>query len=155
MKLHAQYMLFSAGFSLFLAVFLSGCGSTEVHQVFLRQPSMIAHRDIEVYVTGAPPKRAYYDIAILQAIARGSDADVEHVTHAIANRAARLGCNAVVRLHIELGAARAHGTGVCVNWARAQVMPPLPAPSAAPATTTPEPTSPTPTPADDSGGTSI
>ncbi|MEO8798687.1 MAG: hypothetical protein ABI551_12445, partial [Polyangiaceae bacterium] len=88
-----------------------------MHQIFLRQPTLNPQRDIEVYVTGAPPHRAYYDVAIIQAIGHGTHADVEDVTHAIANRAARLGCDAVVRLHVELGATRAHASGVCVNWA--------------------------------------
>ncbi|MEO7113116.1 MAG: hypothetical protein ABI183_21940 [Polyangiaceae bacterium] len=143
-------------FGLFLLV-LAGCGSTEVHQIFLRQPSMIENREVEVYVAGAPPKRAYYDVAIVQTIGHGSDADVEHVTRALANRAGRLGCDAVVRVHVELGYGRAHGTGVCVVWAKtspAAAAPrnPVPPPAAAP--TTPEPTPP-PTTTDETGGTSI
>ena len=146
--MHVKYMLKEARFSLFL-LGLAGCGSTEVHQVFLRQPSMIENREIEVYVVGAPPKRAYYDIAIVQAIGHGSDADVEHVTHALANRAARLGCDAVVRVHVELGYGRAHGAGVCVVWAKT----PPPAAPTAPAPTTPTP--PPPATTDETGGTSI
>jgi hypothetical protein len=119
----------------------------------VREPSMIQRRDIEVFVVGAPPKRPYYDIAILQAIGSGNDADVEHLTHAIANRAARLGCDAIVRLHVELGATRAHGSAVCVRWAQVTVAPVTPSPPPAPTTSAP-PTS-TPAPADDSGGTSI
>jgi hypothetical protein len=140
MRLHAFYILFLAEFSLFLC----GCGSVEVHQIFMRQPSMIEHRDIEVYVASAPPKRPYYEIAILQAIGNGSDADVEHVTHAIANRGARLGCDAVVRLHVELGATRAHGSAVCVHWAQGTAVEASVAPAA-----------PTPPTSDDDGGTSI
>jgi hypothetical protein len=126
-------------FAVFLPLFLIGCGSVEVHQVFLRQPSMIENREIEVYVAGAPPKRAYYDIAIVQAIGHGSDADVEHVTHALANRAGRIGCDALVRVHVEIGYGRAHGTGVCVVWAKAVQA--TPAPQAPPPTTPPPPES--------------
>lgn len=138
-----------------LALFLIGCGSTEVHQVFLRQPSMIENREIEVYVAGAPPKRAYYDIALVQAIGHGSDADVEHVTHALANRAGRLGCDALVRVHVEIGYGRAHGTGVCVVWAKGVIatpapQSPAPTPTAAPPSSLPEPIA-----APSSGDTSI
>jgi hypothetical protein len=146
--MRAQCILFCAIFGLFL----SGCGSIEVHQIFIRQPSMIEHRDIEVYVTGAPPHRPYYDIALIQAIGSGSDADVDHVTHAIANRAARLGCDAVVRLHVELGATRAHASAVCVHWAQATVVPATPAPLPVPPATAPPSAPPAP---DDNGGTSI
>jgi hypothetical protein len=151
--MHVKYTFKKATFSLFLLI-LVGCGSTEVHQIFLRQPSLIENREIEVYVAGAPPKRAYYDIAIVQAIGHGSDADVEHVTHALATRAARLGCDAVVRVHVELGYGRAHGTGVCVSWARGAAV----APSSNPADSPQAPPSvPTPPPAttDETGGTSI
>ena len=163
MNTYVQYMFFLAGLSLFSV----GCGSTEVHQVFLRHPSLNSRRDIVVYVTGAPPHRAYYEIAILQAVGHGSDADVEDVTHAIANRGARLGCDAVIRLHVELGATRAHASAVCVNWAEgtaAQAIPaappaivPSPAtPSTeAPPSTPPPATSPPAAPGDSSGGTSI
>ncbi len=154
-SMRAQYTLKKAISCLFVSVFLIGCGSTEVHQIFVREPSMIEHRDIEVYVSGSPPKRPYYDIAILQAIGHGSDADVEHVTHAIANRAGRLGCDAVVRVHVELGYARAHGTGVCVKWAQAAEVPAPPPPAPAPNPTTTEAPQPPPPPTDENGGTSI
>jgi hypothetical protein len=155
--LHVKYTQKMAICGLFFMIFLAGCGSVEVHQVFLRRPSMIENREVEVYVAGSPPKHLYYDIAIVQAIASGSDADVEHVTHALANRAGRLGCDALVRVHVELGYGRAHGTGVCVVWAKAVAAPiaptPLPTPIAAPTSSTPEPTPPPPT--DENGGTSI
>lgn len=155
MKMHASYTLIAAIFGLFSIIFLVGCGSVEVHQVFLRQPSMIENREIEVYVSGAPPKRAYYDVAIVQVIGHGSAADVEHVTHALANRAGRLGCDAVVRVHVELGYGRAHGTGVCVVWAKASpanAAPQNPAPPPTAAPTTQPPTLP---PTDENGDTSI
>jgi hypothetical protein len=138
-------------FAVILPLFLIGCGSVEVHQVFLRQPSMIENREVEVYVSGAPPKRAYYDIAIIQAIGHGSDADVEHVTHALANRAGRIGCDALVRVHVEVGYGRAHGTGVCVLWAKGAIAAPapkiptptpLPTPSSSSPEVTPPPASP-------------
>lgn len=133
------------------ALAAAGCGSTEVHQVLLREPTMQPAPAIEMYVVGGkPPARPYYEVALLQAIGHGSDADVEDVTRAIANRGARLGCDAVVRVHVELGNTRAHASGVCVNWARVVVQAPAPAPQPAP-TQTPQP-EPTPTATD---GTSI
>ena len=140
---------------IFAALSMMGCGSTEVHQILLREPTMQPRGEIEVYVVGgAPPRRPYYEVAYVQAIGHGSHADVEDVTHALANRGARLGCDALVRVHVELGSTRAHASGVCVNWLPvATTVTPLPKPDAAPA---PAQTAPTPEPAPTaSDGTSI
>lgn len=113
----------------------------EVHQIYLREPTMQPRGQIEVYVVGgAPPRRPFYEVAYVQAIGHGSDADVEDVTRALGNRAARLGCDAIVRVHVELGATRAHASGVCVNWLPVQTKT-EPAPAPAPTAPAPQPTS--------------
>ncbi|HEX7667893.1 MAG TPA: hypothetical protein VF407_25375 [Polyangiaceae bacterium] len=138
--------------SLFVgALLLAGCGSTEVHQILLRQPSGSPRRHVELYVVGRPPQRPFYEVGLVQVIGHGTDADVADVTNAIERRAGELGCDAVIGIHVELGSTRAHATGICVNWY--EVAPPQqpkgspePIPSAAP---TPAPTAPeTPAPTD-------
>ena len=148
---HVKYTYIAAVFSAFAC---AGCGSTEVHQILLREPTMQQRQEIEMYVTGGtPPRRPFYEVAYVQAIGHGSDADVEDVTHALANRGARLGCDAIVRVHVELGSTRAHASGVCVNWLPVRKVEPPPKPDATPA---PAPTPSSPEPASTtSGGTSI
>ncbi|MGH7285124.1 MAG: hypothetical protein ACRELY_26675 [Polyangiaceae bacterium] len=145
--------------AIFVGFACAGCGSTEVHQILLREPTMQSRGQIEVYVVGGtPPRRPFYEVAYVQAIGHGSDADVEDVTRALANRGARLGCDAIVRVHVELGTTRAHASGVCVSWLPVRVnAEPLPAPGAAPAPS-PAPSAPAPEPTSapaSSDGTSI
>lgn len=148
-----KYVKYTYIVAIFAAFSCAGCGSTEVHQILLREPTMQPRGEIDVYVVGgAPPRRPYYEVAYVQAIGHGSHADVEDVTHALANRGARLGCDALVRVHVELGSTRAHASGVCVNWLPVQAKV-EPGPRAAPAPTTTAPSeSP---PAQESDGTSI
>lgn len=136
------------------ALSLAGCGSTELHEVLLRRPTGAPHGEVELYVVGRPPSRPYYEVALLQAIGHGTQADVPDVTNALARRGQALGCDAVVGIHVELGSTRAHATGVCVMW-RAAVVPQAAPP--APPPTRPAPSSPEDSPAsgDASDATSI
>lgn len=96
---------------------LVGCGHTETHAALLRAPQGPTGRNVELYVIEqAPPSRPFYDIAIVQAVGFGADATPEDVTHALTNKAAALGCDAVVRVYIDVGYTRAHAAGVCVKY---------------------------------------
>lgn len=112
---------------------LLGCGHTESHVAMLRAPQPRSARPVELYVVDqAAPTRPFYDIAIVQAIGFGNDANPEEVTRALSERAAALGCDAVVRVFIDVGYSRAHAAGVCVKYladgppAPAAVLPPAP-----------------------------
>ena len=127
---------------------LSGCGHTETHAAMLRAPQPRTGKNVELYVADqAPPQRAFYDIAIVQAIGFGTEANPEDVAHALSERAAQLGCDAVVRVFIDVGYSRAHASGVCVKFLTEG--PPGPAPILPPApdkNPTPPPLRPAPAP---------
>jgi hypothetical protein len=100
-----------------LGLLAAGCGHTEVHQAMLRPPEAPSGRPVELYMGDQPlPPRPYYEIAIVQAIGHGDEAHPETVARALTDKAARLGCDAVVRAFIDVGYTRVHGAGVCVKW---------------------------------------
>ena len=116
-----------------LALATSACGHVEMHEIVLRAPSAPAAGEPEIYFDGRWPERAFYEVALMQAVGFGSDANPEDVTRALAARGRQQGCDAIVRVRIDQGYTRANGFGVCVRYS-----PPEPA-------ATPAPT-PTPTP---------
>lgn len=119
---------------------LLGCGHVELHEIVLRAPEPPA-APAQVYFVGQSPGRPYDEVALLQAIGWGDDADMEDLARALSVRAGRLGCDAVVRVHVDQGWTRAHAFGVCVRWS------PTAPPSAAPRPPLVPPPAPTPPPA--------
>jgi hypothetical protein len=101
--------------ALALCVLLAGCGHVEVHDLVLR-PSGAPPHAAEVYFEGRGPDRPYYEVALLQSVGWGDDATMNDVVRALGARGAGLGCDAVVRVHVDQGWARAHAFGVCVRW---------------------------------------
>lgn len=94
-----------------------GCGHTETHAAMLRAPEPVSSHTVELYLADqATPARPYYDIAFVQAIGFGSDANPEDVTKALTDKAGALGCDAVIRATVDLGYSRAHAAGVCVKY---------------------------------------
>lgn len=132
-------------FAVVLGALAVGCGHTEVHQAMLRSAEPPTGHPVELYMADQPiPARPYYEIAIVQAIGFGDNAHPETVAKALTDKAAKLGCDAVLRTYVDLGYTRAHATGVCVKWtgpgpaAPAPVLPPdhgprPPRPQSAPA----------------------
>jgi hypothetical protein len=122
--------------ALALAFALAGCGHIETHDVLLRADSAPTARDPELYMEDRAPQRAFYDVAIVQVIGFGSDANTDDVIAGIVARGRGLGCDAVVRVRVDIGLSRANGFGVCVRWSpgRAPSAPPPPpsAPTSAP-----------------------
>jgi hypothetical protein len=99
------------------ATVLAGCGHTETHVAMLRAPQPRTANAVELYLADqAVPARPFYDIAIVQAIGFGTDATPEDVTRGLTDKAAILGCDAVVRVFIDIGYSRAHAAGVCVKY---------------------------------------
>lgn len=114
-------------FLLVLPFLLAGCGFTEVHEALLRPPAPISQ--VEVYVGGQNPQRPFYEVGLLQAVGHGTDANAQHITKALAARASRVGCDAVVRVHVDQGYTMANVVGVCVRWASSlPASPPAPPP---------------------------
>ncbi len=105
-----------AALAVVLGALALGCGHTEVHQAMLR-PAEPATGHVELYMADQPvPMRPYYEIAFVQAIGFGDNAHPETVAKALTDKAAKLGCDAVLRTIVDLGYTRAHATGVCVKW---------------------------------------
>ncbi|HSO35376.1 MAG TPA: hypothetical protein VLT33_22760 [Labilithrix sp.] len=130
---------------------LAGCGHTETHAALLRAPQPPTGGRVELYVADqAPPTRPFYEIAMVQAIGFGADANPEDVTRALGSKAAALGCDAVVRVYIDVGYTRAHAAGVCVKYLgparEGEVAPQAVLPAAPPANPPPPPMRPAPAP---------
>jgi hypothetical protein len=129
------------------ALVLAGCGYTEVHEVVLRAPSGQTGRPVEIYMYGQPPPRAFYEVALLQVVGHGADANLADLVKALTLRAGQLGCDAVLRVQIDQGYSLAHAFGVCARWVEGAApiaRPPLvpegaPAPAPLPLTPAPEP----------------
>lgn len=116
-------MKWALGFSLFLV----GCGHMETHAALLRPAEAPKTDPVEIYIADqASPQRPYYELALVQAIGFGADANAEDVVHALTDRAAAQGCDAVVRTYIDIGYSRAHAAGVCVRWLGAGPAAPTP-----------------------------
>jgi hypothetical protein len=119
---------------------LAGCGYTETHEVVLRQPSAPSGHAVEVYMNGQVPSRPFYEVALLQVLGHGADANLEDVVKALTKRAQAFGCDAVVRIQVDQGYSLTHAFGVCVRWAPivpAAAPAPAPAPAPQPAPTGP------------------
>ena len=130
-----------------VALSLSGCGHSETHVAMLRAPQPRTGHAVELYLADqATPARPFFDIAIVQAIGFGTDATPEAVAGALTNKAALLGCDAVVRASIDVGYSRAHASGVCVKFLAdgpagpAPVLPPAPGANPPPPKTRAAPT---------------
>jgi len=126
--------------ALLLAPLLAGCGHVETHAILLRQPGPPTP-GAQIYFADQQPPRPFFEAGLVQAVGYGDDANLEDVAHALARRAASLGCDAVVRVHVDQGWARAHGFGVCVRWSPTA---PAPGPSLWPAPTPTPPPAPAP-----------
>jgi hypothetical protein len=119
---------------------LSGCGHVEAHEVILREPTPATGREPDVYFNGREPAEAFYEVALLQVVGYGSDAQLEDLTRALVTRGAQLGCDAILRVHVDLGFTKAHAYGVCARLipgsappaAAARSAPTPPAPAAPP-----------------------
>lgn len=98
-------------------VAVAGCGHVETHQALLRAPAEAVDRPADLYMIDQPlPSQPFYEIALVQAVGFGADADPEDVARALAKKAAKLGCDAVLRTAIDQGYSRTNASGVCVKW---------------------------------------
>lgn len=94
-----------------------GCGHVETHQALLRAPQPPTGKRVELYMSDqGAPARAFYEIALIQAIGYGNRAHPEDLADALSDKAAKLGCDAILRTVIDQGYTRAHASGVCVRW---------------------------------------
>ncbi len=95
---------------------LVGCGTVETHTAMLRSPGPAQPSgQVEIYLDDQDPGRLVEELGFVQAYGSGAKATPEDVARALAERAAELGCDAVVRVSIDVGYTRAHAAGVCVK----------------------------------------
>lgn len=129
-----------------------GGGYTESHEVILREIPPPTGRQPELYFNERQPSQDYYDVALIQIVGYGSDSELDDLSHALLARGAQLGCDAVVRVHVDIGYSRGHAFGVCVRYTGtpAPVAPPLPAPPPVPSAAPPAAPAPTQPPANES-----
>jgi hypothetical protein len=68
---------------------------------------------VRLHMEAEPVPEGFREIAIVQAITYGREADLAHVVRGLRERSAALGCTAIVRVHIDQGSTTASGNGVC------------------------------------------
>ncbi len=99
-----------------LALAALGCGSTSTFHVITGTVGRPARNDPRVFLAGATLPSNYDEVAIVQAIGRGNQADLEHVIEGLRAEAASLGCDAVIGARSDHGDTQTSGTGVAVRW---------------------------------------
>lgn len=128
-----------------LSMLTSACGYVEMHEAVLRPTTGPTPNRVELYLGDQHPGRAFYEVALVEALGYGSKSDVEYVTSALGDRGKLLGCDAIVRIHVDVGQTMTHGYGVCVKWSRGEggsgtvQVAPTPAVPSSPAPTSPPP----------------
>lgn len=101
--------------ALTLATAALGCGTTSTHRVVIGPVAPAQRGGVLVLSEGAALPDTYAEVAIVQAIGRGTHADAEHVLEGLRAEAATLGCDAVVRVHIDQGTNQTSATGVAIR----------------------------------------
>lgn len=132
------------------ALALAGChGHVETHAVMLRAPVPPTAGRVEVYMTGQSPPRRFYEMGFVQAIGFADTANPEELVRGLVQKGSEVGCEAVVRVQVDVGYTKGHASGVCVRWleplapgAATYVPPPVPPSAPRP----PPPIRPTPAP---------
>lgn len=105
-------------FAFAFAFALVGCGSVETHTAMLRAPGAPVPRSaVELYLGEQSPERPLDELGLVQAYGSGNKANPEDLAEGLAQRAAQLGCDAVVKVSIDVGFTRAHAAGICVKYA--------------------------------------
>lgn len=101
-------------FAVAIAASTAACGSLTLHRVMTgnaQQP--IDPYAVRVLLADAAVPPSFQEVAIVEAIGRGTDADLEHVVAGLRQEAAALGCTYVVHVRIDQGSGTATGTGTC------------------------------------------
>jgi hypothetical protein len=94
---------------------LGACGVTESHHVLTGSVGAPRTGDVQILMGDEAPPPGLTEVALLQTIGRGTDADLEHVIGGLKERARELGCVVVAKVKIEQGSSTASGTGVCLR----------------------------------------
>ncbi len=104
----------SAGFFAYCLLML-GCGSTDTHSVVTGTVGAPRAGDVQILMGDEAPPAELKEVALLQAIGRGTHADLEHVIAGLKAKAQELGCSVVAKVKVDQGSSTASGTGVCLR----------------------------------------
>jgi hypothetical protein len=96
-------------------VFLGGCAHAESHAALFREPREPVST-VEVVSADTPVSRPYTELGLVQAFGFGDSRTGDEVLRELRAKAASLGCDGVIRVHVDVGYSRSHGAGVCVRW---------------------------------------
>lgn len=97
------------------AAALAGCITLRTEHVLTGAPRPAWSGDVKVSMEGAAVAGEYDEVAIVTATGSAMDATLPAVLGALQQRAASLGCNAVIRVRYDRGATAATATGVAVR----------------------------------------
>jgi hypothetical protein len=98
-----------------LGMVLVGCGYTTTHHVLTGPAAPPRSGDVTVVLDGSPEPTDVDEVAIVQAVGNGSDADLEHVVAGLKKEARALGCDVVMRVHVDQGVSTASASGVAAR----------------------------------------
>jgi hypothetical protein len=94
---------------------LFACGSTTTHHVVTGAVGAPHAGDVQIVMGDQAPPPGLNEVALLQAIGRGTHADLEHVIDGLKQEARTQGCTVIAKVKIDQGASVASGTGVCLK----------------------------------------
>lgn len=91
-----------------------GCVHAESHAALFREAGPPVS-SVEIVPADTPVLRPYTEIGLVQAIGFG-DGGADAALAELRAKAGALGCDGVIRVHVDVGYSRSHGAGVCVRW---------------------------------------
>ncbi|MBI5501216.1 MAG: hypothetical protein HY907_13300 [Deltaproteobacteria bacterium] len=109
---------------------LCGClfGRVETSRVLTGPAGPPYAGPVAIVMENAPPPASFVEVGILQAIGYGTYANLARIVESLQGQAAGLGCDAVIRVHVDQGSSQASGTGICVRTAATWTAPAPPPP---------------------------
>jgi hypothetical protein len=111
-----------------LATTLVACGSLTTHYVLTGRPQAAYTGDVQIVLEGATAPPNLYEVAIVQAVGGGTKANLEDLVDGLKEQARQLGCDIVVRVHVDQGDSVASASGVAAKVGSALAAPPPPKP---------------------------
>ena len=103
--------------ALVLGILLPACATVNAEHVLTGTPGPPFAGDVKIVIEGSPVSAPYQEVAIVTATGQGAQALLPAILGALQSEAARLGCNAVIRVRYDRGQVSATATGVGVRIA--------------------------------------
>src|SRR5262249_37784434 len=103
-----------------LAASLGACSYTTTSHVVTGTPGPARGGEIRIVMSGVEAPAGFAEVAILQAVGVGGNADLPHLVRGLKAEAAALGCDVVINVKIDQGATAASATGVAGRFTEAE-----------------------------------